>query len=136
MSSKKQSPRQSQNSSPLPPPSTTRSLIVSKISLDGDGAGLLRDLSHNYLGVEKVSQRHDKDGNPLHSIRIDFKSDNFAMKILDQGYIIIDGKRHPVRAYWPIICRRCKNEGHHVSECPQQPLTEKRLMEIFQEQQM
>jgi hypothetical protein len=136
MSSKQQSPRQSQNSSPLPPQSTTRSLVASKIAFDGNEAKLLQDLQHNYLGVEKISRLHDRDGKPVGAIRVDFKSDSFAMKILDDGHILIDGKRHPVRPYWPLICRRCHNEGHHVSECPQKPLTEQRVKELFKEQQM
>ncbi len=136
MSSKQQSPRQSHNSSPLPQQSTTRSLIASKISSDEDETKLMKNLAQNYLGVEKISRLHGKDGKPIGAIRIDFKSDNFAMQILDGGYILIDGKRRPVRPYWPIICRRCNNEGHYASECPQKPLTEQRLMEIFKEQQM
>ena len=137
MSSKQQSPRQSQNSSPLPPQSTTRSLIASKVAFDEVEAKLMQDLAHNHLGVEKVSRLHDRDGKPLGAIRIDFKSDNFAMQILNNGgYVFINGKRHPVRPYWPLICRRCQNEGHHVSECPQKSLTEQRVKELFREQQM
>lgn len=136
MSSKQQSPRQSKNISPLPMQSSTKSLIASKVSIDEDPTRLLQDLSHNYVGVEKVSQVHDKDGQPIGAIRIDFKSDNFAKQILDQGYILINGKRHPVRPYWPLMCHRCQNSGHRASECPQKPLTEQRLMELFKEQQM
>jgi hypothetical protein len=136
MSSKQQSTQQSQNSSTLPPQSSTRSLIASKVSFNEDTERLLRDLAHNYLGVEKVSQLHDKDGQSIGAIRIDFKSDNFTTQILDNGYILIDGKRRPVRPYWPLICHRCQNEGHRSSECPQKPLTEQRLIEIFKEQQM
>ncbi len=99
-------------------------------------AKLLEDLSQNYSGVEKVSEFHDKDGKPIGAIRIDFKSNNFTMQILDAGYILIDGKRRPVRLYWPLTCRRCHNEGHRDSECPQKPLTEQRFIEIFKEQQM
>ena len=136
MSSKQQSPRQSQNSSPLPARSATRSLIASKIPFDEDETKLLKDLAHNYMGVEKVSRLHDRDGKPIGAKRIDFKSENVAMKILDEGFILINGKRHPVRPYWPSVCRRCQNEGHHVSECPQKPLTEQRVKELFNQQQM
>ncbi|CAF3073232.1 unnamed protein product [Rotaria sp. Silwood2] len=134
MSSKQQSARQSQNSSPLPTQKPIRSLVVSKVSFDLDEAKLLRDLGHNYLGVEKVSRLHDKDGKPIASIRIDFKSENFVLKIIDGGSILIDGKKCPVRPYWPQICHRCQNEGHYASECPQKPLTEQRAMEIFKQQ--
>jgi hypothetical protein len=136
MSSKQQSPRQSQNASPLPPKALTRSLIASKVSVNGDTAKLVQDLSHNYLGVEKVFRRHDKNGQPIGAVRIDFTSENFVTQILKDGYILIDGKRCPVRPFWPVTCRRCQNEGHRASECPQKPLTEQRLMELFKEQQM
>jgi hypothetical protein len=136
MSSKQQSSQQSQNASPLPPQPSPKSLIALKVSINENVAKILQDLSHNYVGVEKVSQRHDKNGRPLSSIRIDFKSENCTTEIFNTGYILIDGKRRPVRPYWPLICRRCRNEGHHASECPQKPLTEQRLMEIFKEQQM
>jgi hypothetical protein len=137
MSSKKQSPRQSQNSSPAPQQqqAPTRSLIASKVSFNEDPAKVLNDLSHNYIGVEKISQMHDKDGNPIGAIRIDFTSEKTTMEILNKGYILIDGKQRPVRAYRTLICRRCDGEGHRASECPQKPLSEQRLMEIFKQQQ-
>ncbi|CAF0717863.1 unnamed protein product [Adineta steineri] len=136
MSSKQQSPRQSQTASPVPQQPAPRSLIASKVSFGIDETKLLRDLEHNYLGIEKISRVHDKDGKPLGSIRIDFKSENFAKSILGQNYILIDGSRCPVRPYWAPTCHRCHKEGHHVSECPQRPLTEQRLSELFNHQQM
>ncbi|CAF1028683.1 unnamed protein product [Rotaria sordida] len=130
MSSKRQSSQQSQNSSFLP----TRSLVASKVSCDLDEAKLLQDLGHNYIGVEKVFRRYDKDGKPMGFIRIDFKAENVAMKIIDSGYILIDGKQCPVQSYSPLICHRCQNEGHYASNCPQKPLTEQRAMEILKQQ--
>jgi hypothetical protein len=135
MSSKKQSPRQSQNSSPVPSQQAPiRSLIASKVSLGEDAAKILRDLSHNYIGVEKVSRIHDRDGHPVGAVRVDFASEKPATEVLNKGYILIDGKQRPVRASRPLVCYRCHNEGHHGSECPQKPLTEQRLMDLFKEQ--
>jgi len=136
MSSKQQSPQASQSASPVPSQPSTRSVIASKVSFNENPAKVLQDLAHNYVGVEKVSQLHDKHGQPIGAIRIDFKSDNIATQILDNGYILIDGKRRPVRPYWALICNRCQNEGHRSSECPQKPLTEQRAKELYKEQKM
>ena len=126
----------SKQQSPLPPQlPASRSLIASKVSVDENEQNILKDLRHNYMSVEKISRIHDKDGQPIGVIRIDFTSDNVTKTILDTGYVLIDGKRRPVRPFWPLICRRCHNEGHHVAECPQKPLTEQRLMELFKDQQ-
>jgi hypothetical protein len=135
MSSKRQSSRPSQNSSPVSEQPPTRSLIASKVFFNENVAKVLQDLSHNYVGVEKVFQMHDKNGQPIGAIRIDFTTEKSATEILNKGYILIDGKQRPVRPYRPLICRRCNGEGHRASECPQKPLTEQRLMEIFKEQQ-
>jgi hypothetical protein len=136
MSSKQQSSRQSQTASPVPPEPSTRSVIASKVSVNENLAKVLQDLAHNYVGVEKVSQLHNEHGQPVGAIRIDFKSDNVTTQILNNGYILIDGKRRPVRPYWPLICHRCQNEGHRSSECPKKPLTEQRVKELLEEQKM
>ncbi|CAF2852670.1 unnamed protein product [Rotaria sp. Silwood2] len=114
---------------------TTRSLFMSDISLNMKEKTLLHDLGHNYVGVEKVSRIHDDSGKPTDAIRVDMKSNKLAMKILDDGYILFDGKKCDVRPYWPRLCRRCRKEGHNASECPQRPLTFECAMEIFKEQQ-
>ena len=54
--------------------------------------------------------------------------DNFVKQIPDQDYVLIDGKQHPVRPYWPLMCHRCQNSEPRASECPQKPLTDQRLI--------
>lgn len=58
MSSKQQSSRQSKNAFSSPAQSSMRLLIISKVSI-------AVDLSHDYLGIEKVSQVHDRDRQPI-----------------------------------------------------------------------
>ncbi|CAF2083896.1 unnamed protein product [Rotaria magnacalcarata] len=114
---------------------TTRSILVTKVSLALDEDTILRSLAHNYVSIEKVSRRYSRDGQPIGSIQVDFKSDQQPMKIIEQGYIFIDGKKHPVRAYWPLVCHRCQQEGHYASQCPKNPLTEERFNELLEMQQ-
>ncbi|CAM4893896.1 unnamed protein product [Rotaria socialis] len=82
---------------------TTRSIIVTKVSLGLDEDTILRSLGHNY--------------------------------IIEQGYILIDGKQYPARGFWPLICHRCQQEGHYASNCPKTPLTEERFNELIKMQQ-
>ncbi|UJR35114.1 hypothetical protein I4U23_027885 [Adineta vaga] len=135
MSSKHQSPRQSQNALSIPE-QKTKSILVSKVPLDEYVSKIITSLGHNYMGVEKVCRLYDADRQPIPAIRIDFKSETQTKPILDQGFILINGKRHPVRPYQPLICHRCHEEGHYVSQCPQKPLTEQRVMELLRQQQM
>ncbi|CAF1566364.1 unnamed protein product [Rotaria sp. Silwood1] len=135
MSSKRKASRRSRSSSSESQRTTTRSLFVSDISLDIKEKTLLHDLRHNYAGVEKVSRIHNDNGKSADAMRIDLKSDKQAMNILDNGYILIDGKKCNVRPYWPRLCRRCHKEEHNTSECPQRPLTVESAMQIFKEQQ-
>jgi len=135
MSSKTQSERSS-TSSPSssvsrPPP---RSLIVSKVSLSKGESWLFDDLNRNYDGVKKVSRNHDQSGNELGSIRVDFDSDEVVSEILEYGAIYIQNKEYYIRPYWPLICHRCRNEGHLAAECPQYSLPEWRLAKLIDEQ--
>ncbi|CAF3299890.1 unnamed protein product [Rotaria socialis] len=114
---------------------TTRSIIVTKVSLGLDEDTILRSLGHNYVSIDKVSRRYARDGQPIGSIQVDFKSDQQSMKIIEQGYILIDGKQYPARGFWPLICHRCQQEGHYASNCPKNPLTEERFNELIKMQQ-
>ena len=135
MSSKTQSPRQSFNASPLPEPKPTKSIVASKVPTNADANAIIKDLGHNYLGVEQVTRLHDKDGKVNANVRIDFTSIKLANAALTKGYVLIDGKQCPVRTYQPPTCLRCHIEGHYASNCPQKPLTEQRLQHLFQQQQ-
>lgn len=139
MSSSRVSSQQSQNSKPVQQQQqeqqrATKSLVVSKVSLSFDEAGLLQDLGHNYKGIDKVSRMHDMNGNPIGAIRVDFKSEKACMEVLNDDYISIHGKTFPMRPYYTRVCRRCRKEGHYAAECPQKYLTEERLNELFAEQ--
>ncbi|CAF1501407.1 unnamed protein product [Adineta ricciae] len=135
MSSKHQSPRQSLNASPLPEPKPTKSIVASKVPTNADANVIIRDLRHNYLGVEQVTRLHDKDGKVSARVRIDFTSIKLANAALSKGYVLIDGKQCPVQTYQPPFCYRCRTEGHYASNCSQKPLTEQRLQDLFQQQQ-
>ncbi|CAF4198057.1 unnamed protein product [Rotaria socialis] len=135
MSSRSKSSQQTQNSSYFTSQETTRSIIVSKVSLALDEDAIARSLASDNLSIEKVSRRFDPDRQPIAVIRVDFKSDNEAMQFINQCYIFIDGVKYPARGYWPLICRRCQNEGHFASQCPKEALTEERLIELFTIQQ-
>lgn len=135
MSSSQQSPRHSLNASPLPEPKPSKSIVVSKVSTNADANAIIKDLRHNYLGVEQITRLHDKDGKVNTNVRIDFTSIKLASEVLSKGYVLIDGKQCPVRAHQPLVCHRCHNEGHFASDCPQKPLTEQRLQELLHQQQ-
>jgi hypothetical protein len=137
MSSQQQSPRQSQNSSPLPSTAATQSLVVPKISCDFNEAKLLGYLGHSYVGVEKVSRLYDRDGEPISAIRVEFKSSAVVMNILKEKSILINGKRYTVRPYFPPNNnRRVQNGEQRASAYPSACLTEERFTELFQQQQM
>ncbi|CAF2083892.1 unnamed protein product [Rotaria magnacalcarata] len=135
MSSTSKPSQQTQNSSYFTSQETTRSILVTKVSLALDENDILRSLAHDNLSIEKVSRRYDPDRQPIPVIRVDFKSDNEAMLFINRRYIFINGVKYPARGYWPLICRRCQNEGHFASQCPKQALTEERLIELFTIQQ-
>ena len=136
MSSAQQSPRNLQNSSPLPSPATTQSLVVSKVSCDINEAKLLQDLKHSYVGVEKVSRLQNKDGEQISAIKVDFISNTVVTKILKENSILLNGKRHSVRPYFPPNNHQYQNEEHRPSVYPQQYLTEERVVQLFREQKM
>ena len=134
MSSKSQSERSSTvSSSPVsrPPP---RSLIVSKVPLSINETWLFNHLAENYDGVLRVSRNHDSDGNPLSLVRVDFDFDEIVGDILDYGSIYIKNRGYFIRPFWPLICYRCRNEGHVSAECPQSVLPEWRLAKLIEEQ--
>jgi hypothetical protein len=87
MSSKQQSSRQSQDSSPLPSKSATKPLILSNTSFRGQGAELLRDLRRNYSGIEKVSHLYlqDNEGKSIDAIGIQLKSDDLVRQFFDNN---------------------------------------------------
>ncbi len=119
------------SSTSRPPP---QSLIVSKVSLAKEESWLFNDLNRNYAGVKRVSRNHDQNGNELGSIRVDFDSDEIVSEILDYGAIYIKDKEYYIRPYWPLVCYRCRNEGHISAECPQYSLPEWRLAQLIDEQ--
>lgn len=130
MSSIKKSSQQSQNSSNSQ--DVTKSLIVYGVSPELKDDELLADLKKTYSTVQNVTRMYDSFGEALASILVDFESEAQPMKILNIQYILIKGKQYKkFRAYRPLICRRCQNEGHYASECPQQPVTMERCMELL-----
>jgi len=136
MSSNSQSEQSSNSSFPSSSRAPPRSLIVSKVSLAKGELWLFKDLSENYSGVKKVSRNHDQDGNELSSIRVDFASEDIVSEILNDDAIYIANRAYFVRPYWPRICYRCNNEGHISAECPRYSLSERRLVQLIQEQKM
>ena len=47
-----------------------------------------------------------------------------------------EAERRPVDSpRVPLECYRCHQEGHRAAQCPHRPLTESRLMHLFQQQQ-
>ena len=133
MSSKSQSERSSNTSSPVPRP-PPRSLIVSKVHPAKDETWLFNDLSQNYDGILKVSRNSDSDGNAFNSIRVDFDSEEVVGEILDQDVIYINNREHFIRPYWPLICYRCGYEGHRSAECPHLSIPQWRLAQLIEDQ--
>jgi hypothetical protein len=125
----------------------TKSLIVSKVGSTENLKQILHDLSHNYIGIERIFPFYDINQNMVDQIRIDFKSESALTKILKDDYILIDGKRRPIQPYRSLI--RIPNENGHASQQPvtngsvkpapktsQNYLTESRVRELFTQQQM
>jgi len=100
MTSKQQPTRQSQNVSSASSQSTTKSLIFSNISLNGNEEKILRNLKRDYVGVTNVIQLHlkDNDGKSIHAVRIDVKSDDLANQFLGKNNIRIDGKEYSIES--------------------------------------
>lgn len=134
MSSKSQSERSSTVSSSSGSRPAPRSLIVTKVPVTVDEIYLFNDLNANYDGVLKVSRNHDTDGSPLTSIRVDFSFEKIVADILYHGSIYIKNRGYFIRPFWPLICYRCRHEGHVSSECPQAILSEWRLAQLIEEQ--
>lgn len=141
---------------------STKSIIVTKVPASEKSEKILQDLSHNYLNIAKISRFYDIYGIATDNIQIDFKSDASSAKIFKDDYILIDGKRRSIQPYWSLvpIPNENENEIFHTSEqteksvpqqsqkstprehqksAPKQPqmyLTERRVKELFREQQM
>lgn len=149
---------------------SVKSIIVKKVPSGEQLRNILQDLSHNYLGSVEVSRFYELNGTATDIIRVDFKSDATATKVLKDNYILIDGKRRVIEPYWSLGHLPNENETEMVptSEQTQSPapkqiqspapkqiqnsapkqierpvtrqpqtyLTERRVKELFQEQQM
>lgn len=126
-----------------------RSLIVLKIGVTEALSQIMQDLTHNYLGIERIHRLYDSEDRPVDCIRIDFKFDTTASKILKDKYIFIGGKRRSVQSYWSCTYVPNENENKPVSQPsvvtkPTKPvnrsarthLTEKHVRELFDQQQM
>ena len=131
-----QSPRSSQTSSPVPI-QLTKSFLVSKVPTSDKFTEeqLLNDFRKQSPGIIKVTRLYDFDRQPTTQIRVDCQSIDVVKKIMEKNYILVEGKQHPVRVYYPLICHRCRDEGHRAVDCPQQPITEQRLQEVLHEHQ-
>ena len=125
----------------------TQSLIVSKVGSTVKSQQIFQDLTHNYLGVERISRFYGADKNMVDQIRIDFKSESTVTKIIKDDYIFIDGKRRPVQPYRSLIYIPNENDlasqqpatnesSKPVSKNSQNYLTETRVKELFKQQQM
>lgn len=128
-----------------------QAVIVSKVSSNENLEQIKHDLAHNYLGVERIFRFYDTEDVPMDSIQVNFKSNASVPKILKDNYIIIDGKRRPVQPYWSCTYISDENARKPVVIQPQRPvvtskppastasrvyLTERRVQQLFQQQQM
>ncbi|CAF0945200.1 unnamed protein product [Adineta ricciae] len=132
MPGKQSSDRSSTSSAPTRRPPT--SLIVSQVAVTESEASLRNDLSRNYPDVKDVYRNFDKDGHELNSIRVDFSSTHSVSNILYDQRIYIHDQAHYIRPYWPIVCYKCRTEGHIATECPKQSVSQQRLDELLNEQ--
>ncbi|CAF3381791.1 unnamed protein product [Rotaria sp. Silwood1] len=132
--------------------SSTQSLIALQVPSNLICAQLAQDLRHNYLGLEKIVRFYDKDGKPVDIVRLDFKSNSSVTKILNDKYILIDGKRCPVQPFWSLVYHSQQNGNLHIpktvqnasnkqsedswNEQPQNYLTEQRVKELIRIQEL
>jgi hypothetical protein len=128
-----------------------KSLIVSKVGSNEKLGQILQDLTHNYMGIERISRFYDVDKKVVDQIRIDFKFESTFTKIIKDDYILIDGKRRSIQPYRSLtyIPKENQNENGLASQEPvikesskpasknsQNYLTERRVKELFTQQQM
>ena len=133
------STQSSARSSPRPSAVPSRSLLVERVSLDLFNKGLTQVLQKRYPTLERVtaleyrSTHEDKDH--FVNLQLDFKSDVTVKQLLEKNFFLLGEKRHTIRAFRPLICHRCQEQGHRAAECPQKPLTEQRLRQLCDKQQ-
>lgn len=128
------SQRSSQTSSPVPI-QLTKSIIVSKVWPQFTEQELFNDFHKQSSDVVQVTRLCHDDGAPNTQVRVDFRSIEAVKKIMENNFLLVDGKKHPVRVYHPVICYRCHDEGHRSHECPEQPICERRVQQLLHEHQ-
>lgn len=135
MSIKSQSSSRSSSSARVGPVTLSNSFLVIKVDPSISEQQLLGDFQKQATGILKVTRFYNQDGQALGQVRVDCQSANVVRNILEKNFILVHGKRHPVRAYPSVTCHRCHQQGHQSSQCPEKAITEERFEQLLRKHQ-
>ena len=111
-------------------------LLVENISVDADERAIQDDLRRIYPDVQQVIRWYfdDECKQPMQCVQVNFSRSESQASVLERGSLLINGIYRPVSSLKGPKCHRCGQQGHKSFQCSTQPLNERDLLDLFDEQ--